>query len=251
MNKCNSTFKRQVFQSGFSLIELIISLGIGLFLLTGIAVIFLSNRATFKTQGQLATLLNNEIMAMNIIGNVVQSAGYYTNPQTTTTSSALPPGSVTTTNSPIAIDYGPSQAVFGGTVNSSDSISVRAMQNNSLGAIDCTGNNTGTHLISSTFSLDANNNLQCTTWDMTATTYNVSQTLVSGVSSMAFLYGVVVDPGPTPPATQQYVAAANVPNWSKVMSVRVTLNFVNPMASQAGQPATLAFTKVIGIMGQL
>jgi hypothetical protein len=37
------------------------------------------------------------------------------------------------------------------------------------------------------------------------------------------------------------------------MSARVTLNFVNPLYSvtQPGQPATLAFTKVIGLMGQL
>ena len=111
--------------------------------------------------------------------------------------------------------------------------------------MDCTGSNTGTTLVSSTFSIDTNSNLQC------SINSAASQTLVGGVSSMALLYGV--DPTGTGSATQ-YMTAANVTanaDWLKVVSVRVTLNFVNPMASQAGQPATLAFTKVFGIMGGL
>ena len=158
-----------------------------------------------------------------------RSAGYY-NPL----SQAQITGQAITT--PMAFTFAGGQSVFGGTVNSSGSIAV-----SSIGAMNCTGA-VSASLVSSSFSMDTNNNLQC------SINSAASQTLVSGVSSMAFLYGV--DPGATGSATQ-YVTAANVTNWSKVMSVRVTLNFVNPMASQAGQPATLAFTKVIGIMGQL
>lgn len=238
MNRIRN-FNKSVSQRGYSLIELMISLGIGLFLLVGIAVIFLSNRATFITQGQLATLQNKEIMAMNIIGNVVQSAGYYINPQT---QAAIDAQTVIT---PLAVTFASGQAVFGGTVNGSDSIAVRAYQNNSLGAMDCTGNASRTDLVSSTFSVDTTNkNLQCSINGAD------SQILVSGVSSMVLLYGV--DVSATGSTTQYwYVTANHVNDWSKVMSVRVTLNFVNPMASQAGQPATLAFTKVIGIMAQL
>ena len=239
MNRIRN-FNKSASQRGYSLIELMISLGIGLFLLVGIAVIFLSNRATFITQGQLATLQNKEIMAMNIIGNVVQSAGYYINPHTQATIVAL---SAQTVTAPLAVNFAGGQAVFGGAVTGSDSIAVRAYQNNSLGAMDCTGNASRTDLVSSTFSVDTTNkNLQCSINGAD------SQILVSGVSSMVLLYGVDVS---ATGSTTQYVTAENVKDWSKVMSVRVTLNFVNPMASQAGQPATLAFTKVIGIMAQL
>lgn len=237
MNRIRN-FNKSVSQHGYSLIELMISLGIGLFLLVGIAVIFLSNRATFITQGQLATLQNKEIMAMNIIGNVVQSAGYF-NPQAQAAIDAQT----------VPVNFASGQAVSGVTVNGSDIITVRAYQNNSLGAMDCSGNASGNgnasgiDLVSSTFSVDTTNkNLQCSINGAD------SQILVSGVSSMVLLYGVDVS---ATGSTTQYVTAENVKDWSKVMSVRVTLNFVNPMASQAGQPATLAFTKVIGIMAQL
>ena len=174
MNKVNGTFKRPVFQSGFTLIELIISLGIGLFLLTGIAVIFLSNRATFITQGYLAQLQNNEISAMNIINNVVQSAGYYIDPLHQSSKQANPQKQI---NSPIETTYLEDQVVFGGSFNGSDVLAVRAYHNTSTpgiieGAIDCTGNagsladGTGQDQISSTFSVDSSGNLQCTTWDL-------------------------------------------------------------------------------------
>ncbi|HEY8099060.1 MAG TPA: PilW family protein [Methylobacter sp.] len=238
MNKIISSRRNlngPILQFGSSLIEVMISLSIGLFLLTGLAVLFLSNRQVFITQSGLAQLQNNPAIAMNIISNVVQSAGYYTNPQTQTQIASL---STQTVTAPLSVGFTAGQAVFGGSVNASDSIAVR-----SVGAMNCTGG-TSAALVSSTFTVDNNNNLQCSINSQT------SQTLVSGVSSMALLYGV--DPLSTGSATR-YVTAANVTNWNKVVSVRVTMNFVNPLysANQSGQSATLAFTKVIGLMGQL
>jgi type IV pilus assembly protein PilW len=36
--------------------------------------------------------------------------------------------------------------------------------------------------------------------------------------------------------------------WPSVRSVQVTLTFVNPMAAQPGQPATVTFTRNIAVM---
>ena len=253
--------KGPAFQHGVTLIELLISISIGIFLLTSLAIIFLSNKISFATQNGLAQLQNNQLLAISIITNVVQSAGYYPNPATNSTASTLPAspnGSVTikngTSSATLTVSYPSQGAVSGSSINGSDSISVR-----SIGAMNCTGNTATTDLISSTFSVDSNNNLQCTTWDITSSSNacpncsTATQTLVTGVSSMTVLYGV----SPASDSATQYMTTANVTAnnmWGRIMSVRVTLNFINPLYAfnkTGGQPATLQFIKVIGLMEHL
>jgi type IV pilus assembly protein PilW len=222
---------RSVREQGFGLIEIMISLFISLFLLAGLSTIFIGTRQTFIAQGGLAQMQNNQIMARNIIGNVVQSAGYFSSPLINTTNTALPAQIVA---HPMAgnINFFVGQVLSGVRVNAADSIAVR-----SLGAMDCTGNTDTNNPVVSIFTV-SNNNLLCSVNGQT------SQSLVSGVASMTLLYGV--DPAGSGSATQ-YMTAANVPAWSSVRSVMVTLNFVNPL----GQPATIPFTVVFGVMAQL
>jgi len=248
------------FQYGLTLIELLISISIGIFLLTSLGLIFLSNKISFATQNGLAQLQNNQLLAISIITNVVQSAGYYPSPATNSTASTLPAstGSVTikngTSSSSLTVSYPQQGGVYGGSINGSDSISVR-----SIGAMNCTGNVATTDLVSSTLTIDSNNNLQCTTWDISSSSNacpncsTATQTLVTGVSSMTVLYGV----SPASDSATQYMTTANVTAnnmWGRIMSVRVTLNFINPLYAfnkTGGQPATLQFIKVIGLMEHL
>ena len=53
---------------------------IGLFLLGGLLTIVQTNRAVFGNQNQLALLHDSERMAMTLIADVVQSAGYFPDP---------------------------------------------------------------------------------------------------------------------------------------------------------------------------
>ena len=256
-------------QKGFTLLETLIALGVSLFLVLGLDVIFMSNHAGFLALSKWAQLEDNEIMAMNIIGNVVQSAGYYNNPQGQLISTALAGIAAGTVTTPIGITFSAGQSVFGGNVNGSDVIAVRAYHNNNSGAIDCTGSTAGTDEVISAFSVDASGNLQCTTYDINTATAIAPQTLVTGLSTAAGTPGMVLlygtDPGSTGYATQ-YKCASATPcqainttspalilssDWMTVRSVRVTLNFVNPLAAYPGQPATLAFTKVFSFMGTL
>jgi hypothetical protein len=39
-------------------------------------------------------------------------------------------------------------------------------------------------------------------------------------------------------------------DWSNISSVRVQLTFVNPLASQPGQPATIVLERVIQVMAR-
>jgi hypothetical protein len=38
--------------------------------------------------------------------------------------------------------------------------------------------------------------------------------------------------------------------WGKVLAVKIQLTFTNPLANQAGQPATIVFTRVVDVMNK-
>ena len=64
-------------QRGFSLVELSIAILIALFLLGGLVTLVMGTRRTNATQSALSQLQDNERIAMTLITNVVQQAGYY------------------------------------------------------------------------------------------------------------------------------------------------------------------------------
>jgi type IV pilus assembly protein PilW len=115
--------------------------------------------------------------------------------------------------------------------------------------IDCSGNtySAGAQTtLTSTMNV-ANGYLQC------SLNGGAAIQLVSGISSMQILYGVQSKPGSTDNSVDAYVTATNVSDWTKVLTVKITLNFVNPLAGQPGQAAagsTIAFTRVITLMNK-
>ncbi len=62
---------------GFTLIELMIALLIGVFLLGALLTIVQTNRAVFGDQNKMAQLQDAERMAMTMMSDVIQSAGYF------------------------------------------------------------------------------------------------------------------------------------------------------------------------------
>ena len=256
--------------TGFSLLELLISMTIGLFLLAGMATIFSSTNIGYNSQASLAQLQNNQLLAINVLSNVIQSAGFYTSPQTQSFANALPSSVTQTAHLPATINlYNPAdgthittmpsantpslipnfaavatgQFITGGSLFSGgpDVVAVRAE-----GAMDCSGATTDTdgHPTVSVFTV-FNGNLLCLIYDSQTVGYPGNwQVLVSNVSAMTVYYGL--DPGSTGSATE-YVSAAGVGGaWNQVMSVRVTLTFVNTVSTNA-----ITFTRVIGLMGML
>src|SRR5438552_1840764 len=65
---------------GFSLVELMVSIAVALFLVGGVVSMLASTRHTYKNQSQLSQLQDDQRLAMTLIANVVQSAGYYPDP---------------------------------------------------------------------------------------------------------------------------------------------------------------------------
>ena len=71
---CDTTTARS--QRGFSVIELMIAMVIGLILTAGVLQVFTSSRATYRFNEQLARLQENERIAADMIQNDVRQAGY-------------------------------------------------------------------------------------------------------------------------------------------------------------------------------
>jgi type IV pilus assembly protein PilW len=217
-----------------------VALSIGLLVTIGILTLLGAMRRTSTTQTGLSTLQENERIAMSLITDMVQTAGYYPNPVTNS------PTTLFTAVSPYAAGQ-----FISGLDATSDTLYVRYATNGTDYVIDCMGNtySAGAQFtLASTLSV-VNGYLQCTLNNgTTATTVQ----LVSGISSMQIWYGVQSKPGSTNNSVDAYVTAANVTDWTKVLTVKVTLNFVNPLAGQPGQPtlSTIGFTRVITLMNK-
>ena len=67
---------------------------------------------------------------------------------------------------------------------------------------------------------------------------------VNGAATVANTTGVPVD---------RYLTYDQMTDvlWTNVYSVKVTLYFLNPLYPQPGQPQTIPFTKVIGVMSRV
>src|ERR1700679_974619 len=90
-----STERRKVWvqgQRGFTLIEILIALLIGVFLLAALLTIVQANRRVYGDQSQLAQLQDSERMAMTLMTDVIQMAGYYPNPTQNTVDSLTAAG---------------------------------------------------------------------------------------------------------------------------------------------------------------
>src|SRR5450755_1321245 len=76
--------RRRRAQQGFTLVELSIAVLIGLFLLGGLLTLVQDMRRTFGAQNLLGQLQDNERLAMTLIADVIQAAGYYPDPAANT-----------------------------------------------------------------------------------------------------------------------------------------------------------------------
>lgn len=232
-------------QRGFTLVELMVSILIGLFLVGGLLTLVQAMKRTSVSQSGLSQLQDNERMAMQLMTDVIQSTGYFITPLSNTAATSFPvTGSFTYAG----------QALYGTTVGGSDQISVRYMTTGSDNIINCSGNTytTGSATFINTFSVNtATDTLQCTLTTNGGTATTVP--LISGITNLSILYGVQTNTSVSTYSVDCYLTAANVTSWQSVKSVKVSITFVNPMyGNLAGQttntPQTITFTRVIDVM---
>jgi type IV pilus assembly protein PilW len=239
-------------QRGFTLIEILIALLLGVFLLAALLTIVQANRVVYGDQSQLAQLQDNERMAMTLMADVIQSAGYFptTIPPTNTQAGAL------TAIPPFAVGQSIS-GTHSATVPG-DAIFVRYMSAPNDGILNCSGlSNTGAaNQLNVNEFLIQNGQLVC---NMNGTVYNLvsgvtNSTTTLGVTNLTILYGVKTN-GAAGNDVDTYLDASQMTpaNWSSVISVMIQLTFTNPLYKTSGtttQPQTVSFQRVVGVMNQ-
>jgi type IV pilus assembly protein PilW len=240
---------------GFTLVEIMIALLIGIFLMGALITIVQANRTAFGNQNQLAQLQDSERMAMTMMTDVIQSAGYFPDPTNNTLT-----GSLTA-----AAPFAAGESINGA---AGDQISVRYMTAGGDGILNCSGQSNpnpvgGANILYvNTFQVltpagSTTSQLVCNLYNganNTTTQYN----LVNGVTQLAILYGVKASATAAGNNVDTYMTASQVTAaglWGSVISALVQLKFTNPMyvASQAtdavNQP-TVSLQRVIGVMNK-
>jgi type IV pilus assembly protein PilW len=234
---------------GFTFVEIMVAIALGLFLIGGLLTLVQAMRRTATNQSGMSQLQDNERMAMQLITDVVQSTGYYTNPLTNSAPAAFLVGV-----------YGPAtftsgQALVGNyTAGVPDIITNRYQTAGTTvgdNAINCTGNANATpaSFVNQITVNTATNYLTCTVWVNANQPITVS--LVPGITGMSILYGVESGNGVATNSVDAYLTADLVTAgnfWPQVRSVQVTLTFLNPMSAQPGQPPTVNFIRNIAVM---
>ena len=231
-------------QRGFTLLELMITVAIALFLLGGLVTIVQNMRGTYITQQSLVQLQDEQRFALTVVTDAVQSAGYFPDPVSQSTGAL-----------PNAGGFGAGWVFLGSHAGATDNVALDTLSTrfwsdpNSYGPVLCNGTDTSkaaAQLWTMTFSVQ-NSQLVC------AVNGGQPTPLVDNVVAFAVYYGVKHDFG---------VADYNVDtyeNWTvlnassdylNISAVRIIITFVNPLAGQPSQPATLTVERVIQVMAR-
>ncbi len=230
-------------QGGFTLIELMIAMVIGLFLLIGIYNVFMSARQTFDLQKKLAQLQEDQRIANTMINDVIQSAGYFPNP-----TAALP-----TTAFPVAGSYKAGQSIFGThtSFTAPDTLEIRfvapATQQPTM---NCKGGTSDVGLVVNKFTVNGSKELLCTVGAGTPQPIVGGAEAGQGLTNLQLVYGIDTN---ADSSVDTYMTADQVTtstNWNNVVAIRYELTFLNPLSGQPGQPATFVSRRTVAIMNR-
>lgn len=251
----NAKCQPRVAQNGFSLIELMVAVVVGLFLTLGLSQMFVSMYSTSNSQKSLAQFSDAIRTVAVVLTNNVELAGYYATVSSATAATAIPvhtdaDGTVFIAGTGI-IGKGDGT----GTGASSDTINV-AYQTGGYNVdqvINCQGgsaaNNTATTYYNS-FSVNSSNQLVCTVAAGAAGTASTALVLANNVKSMAILYGVASTSNQNTTGswlTATQVTAANA--WNVVRAVQFSIVF-NVPSTLTTTNATSTWVQTVNLMMQ-
>ncbi len=231
-------------QRGFTLVELMVTVAIALFLLGGLVTIVQNVRQANQSQTAISLLQDEQRFAMTVLTDAIQAGGYFPDPQ-----------AYSSANFGVLGAFQSGSAFAGSHVTgvadsaAQDTIATRFWTEKDYGPILCDGTDTsvpaGPTEYTITFSL-AGNTLQC------QVNNGPQVPLVTGVAAMAVYYGVNrVNPN-ADYNVDTYVTWDNMNNqdFTNINAVRMVLTFVNPMQGQPGQPPLITVERVIEVMSR-
>lgn len=241
---------RATHQRGFTLLEIMIAMGIGLFIALALVTIVNTNKTVFLSQNQLEQMQDSERMAMTLMADVIQASGYFPDPTTNTLGTTLV----------LSGSFANSQAITGVSNASSagDSISVRYMTAPQDGILNCSGTS-NTNAVGGANILYVNQfavvpgvpsgQLVC---NVTIAGVTTPYTLVSGVTNLTVLYGVNTSGSGNNVDTYLNASQMSAANWLNVISIRITLQLLNPLytAANQGQAQFITVQRVVDVMNK-
>lgn len=228
-------------QSGVTLIELMIAIGMGLFLLLGIAGVVFSMNGSFRSQDQLTQTAETQRFMLSVLNNTIHNAGFFPDPVGKTPEAAFPAAGTANTD---GTTFAVGQIISGtGTIafNSATTINVRFESAPNDGLLNCLGDsNTGTTNIvyTSTFKVNASNQLTCEVRSNGGAVISSPLVLVDNVIAMQVAYGVDTDSDGSVD-TYKYGADMSAANWLNVGSVRLTIRMKDLITSTSSSTAPL------------
>ncbi|HLW25627.1 MAG TPA: PilW family protein [Steroidobacteraceae bacterium] len=255
---------------GFTLIEIMIAIVIGLFLTGGLLTLVQTLKRTSGAQTAMSQLQDNERMAMTLIADVIQSAGYWPNPTTVPAAAEFPTVAAFPVGSQNVAFTSAGQTIVGAggynDVVPDQVIVVRYATSGTDNVINCMGNPNAIAapggVLVNAFSLAADPAVPGTYDLMCSFNGNAPVQLVGGITNMQIYYGVQTNPGVSNNSVDTYldgnaVTAGNY--WGSVLSVKIKLTFKNPMYGAltgqgqtqiASMPQTVSFERVIDVMNR-
>lgn len=236
-NPQRSTSNRK-YQQGMTLIEIMIALLIGAFLLGGILHIFINSKQTYRMQEGLSRMQENGRFAMSFLERDIRMAGFW--------------GCHSTPSPNIDIAGTDNNAVNGDNIdNGTDTLIIK-------GAFSLSPTNTCSDAANSANSCGVGVN--CYTDASSTITYKINNSVlqkdadgvVEGIENMQILYGEDTNADGTP---NYYVAAGTVGlNMAQVVSVRISLTartLENTLTSTGDGRLRRNFTSTIAIRNRL
>jgi type IV pilus assembly protein PilW len=231
-------------QAGFTLVEMLVAITIGLIVLLGMTASFVNLKTTFRSQDQLGQLQDNERLALSMLTTSINEAGYYPDPKNP--SPIVEAIATATPGGTMPARTGIFGTADGGTATTTESLSTAYASVPGDGLMTCIGTTntaTGTTPVSvrNIFYVDpTTNSLMCKVMidggvSNAMANGGTPQPLITGIKSMSVVYGV----GSAGSAqVQSYLTIPNVSNWTAVKAVRITLVFANPFDSTASVTRT-------------
>ncbi len=250
MNKhLNSTGRAR--QTGFTLVEMMVAITVGLFVVFGMTATFVSLKNTLKSQDKLGQLQDNERLALTFLTTSITNAGYYPDPKSASPLTGGTPPASTPASPGGAMTDG--TYIFGTAASGTLSQSVQTAfatlnTDNLISCIGTTYTGAGTVSVRNIFYVDTStNSLMCRVLVGNAVTDTMTnggtpQVVATGITGMTVYFGNAPSGSQvTNYLTSDQVTAAN--SWNSVKSVRVTLNFQNPFGG-----ADIVRTHTINLM---
>ena len=232
--------RNQADQAGFTLVELMVAIALGLFIVAGLTTLFINMKTTFVSQDQQTQVQDSQRLVITMLTTNIQSAGYFIDPTNNTQADALP---ASTTNNPDGTRFSAAQGIVGtsraaGSAALSDTFNVRYQTAGGDGVMNCLGGSNPSSATApatwiNSFAVNANNELTC------AVNGSPAVALVSNVAQISLLYGVDTTGEGN---ADTYLAASAVTNanlWNNVHSAKLMVRFVNLMDSNASAVVAL------------